>query len=65
MKIYLAFADPISEAYRKKLQTFLDAILAEGLTKNRPPIICFTGMNRGTYDEIMDIHYAYYDRYGA
>ena len=45
MDIYLSFADPISEAYQQKLQTFVDGVLAQGITENRPPIIWFTGLN--------------------
>ena len=51
MIIYFRFADPISEAYREKLQTFMDNILAQGITENRPPRIQFTGMNHKTFNE--------------
>ena len=37
MIIDLSFADSISEAYRKKLQTYSDNSLAEGITENQPP----------------------------
>ena len=52
MDIVLGFADPISEAYREKLQKFLDSILAQGLTENRPPRIRFNGEIWKTIDGI-------------
>ena len=48
MEISLEFADPISEAYREKLQTFSNKILVQGFTENRPPCIWFTGKNDET-----------------
>ena len=63
MKISLEFADPISEVYREKLQTFSDNILGQGITEHRPPRISFPGMNQGTFDEIMKLDRAYEDRY--
>ena len=59
MDITLTFADPISEVYREKLETFLDNILAQGLTENRPPIIRFTGGNRETFSKIITLQCAY------
>ena len=59
MVIYLRFADPISEAYRERLQTFSDAVLAQGITKNRPPVIEFTGLNEETFDKIYKLHTDY------
>ena len=53
MDIYLSFAYPISVAYRKKLQTFSNTILAQGITENRPPKIGFPGMKRKTFDKII------------
>ena len=61
MKIVLEFADPISEAYRQKLQTFSDNVLAHGITDNRPPRIDFDGMNQGTYNEIIVLQHTYDD----
>ena len=55
MEIRLTFADSISEVYREKLQTFSDAILAQGITENRPPSIEFPGMNRETFTEINNL----------
>ena len=63
MKIYLYFADSISEAYREKLQTFSDNILAQGITDNRPPSIGFPGRNEEKYEEILKLQYAYDRRY--
>ena len=63
MKISLKFVNSVSDAYEKKLLTFADKILAQGITKNRPPTIRFSGMNRETYDEIKELKYAYYERY--
>ena len=63
MIIYFRFADPISEAYRKKLQTFSDSILAQGITENRPPIISFSGMNEETLPGIKKLQVAYCFRY--
>ena len=63
MGICLAFY-PISETYRKKLQTFSDSILAQGITENRPPLIEFTGVNSATLNGIINI-YLNYDHYGA
>ena len=55
MKIELMFADSISEAYREKLQTFSDNILAQGLTANRPPIIWFPENDEETYIDILKL----------
>ena len=63
MDIILRFADTVSDAYRENLQTFSDAILAQGLTENRPPSIWFTGMNRETFDKINYLQHAYDKRY--
>ena len=63
MEIYLTFADSISEAYREKLQTFADSILAEGITENRPPSIHFPGMNEETMKGIECLQRAYFNRY--
>ena len=52
MVISLGFVDSISEAYRGKLQTLSNKILAQGITENRPPSICFSGMNRETLNGI-------------
>ena len=65
MIIDFTFADPISEAYREKLQTFLNSVLAQGITENRPPSIRFPGMNEETFDEIDELQHVYNDRYGA
>ena len=65
MSILIAFADPISEAYREKLQKFADSILAQGITENRPPTIGFPGMNQETFDKIGELQCDYYDRYGT
>ena len=63
MKIYLSFVDPISEAYREKLHTFLENILAQGITENRPPIFWFSGMNKKIYYENQKLHFAYNNRH--
>ena len=52
MEIDFRFAGSISEAYKEKLQTFMDDVLAQGLIANRPPIILFHGMNHETFYEI-------------
>ena len=65
MRISLSFADPISEAYRERLQKFLNTILAKGITENRPPDISFPGRNHGTFNEIYKLRCAYERRYGA
>ena len=65
MKIYLDFADSISEAYREKLQTFSENILAQGITENRPPDIRFPGRNEETFTAIDKLQTAYYRRYGV
>ena len=59
MKISLSFVDPISEAYREKLQTFSDTILAQGITENRSPYIWFPGVNEETLEEIEKLHHDY------
>ena len=43
MKIDLKFARSISKAYREKLEKFLDKILEQGITENRPPSLDFNG----------------------
>ena len=63
MEIILKFADSISEAYRKKLETFLDNILAQGLTENQPPSIYFFGMNLETSIGIRKLQLAYFNHY--
>ena len=64
MKITFTFADPISEVYRKKLQTFSDSLLAQGNSENRPPIFFFSGMNRQRFIESKNIQKtAYGDSY--
>ena len=65
MRVSLRFANPISEAYREKLQTFLDNLLAQRITESRPPIIEFTGINNVTFDDIYELRCAYDSRYGA
>ena len=62
MDIYFSFADPISEAYRKKLQTILDTVITQGITENRPPYIDFPGLNEETYYEIVKLLRAYEER---
>ena len=53
MDISLSFADSISDAFKEKLQPFVDDVLAQGLTANRPPIIRFPGMNTETFEQII------------
>ena len=65
MEQYLEFAYPISEAYRVKLQTFADNILAKGITQNSPPVIGFTGMNQLTFSVTASRQRAYNRRYGT
>ena len=64
MDIDLTFADSISEAYREKLQTFLDNILMQGIIENRPPRIRFPGMNEETFTGIINLQRDYDNRYG-
>ena len=64
MDITLSFTDPVSEACRKKLQTFSDSVLAQGITENQPPIIQFPGMNQETFFSIEKLWHAYVRRYG-
>ena len=45
MNIILHFADSISDAYKQKLQNFVDDVIAQGLTANLPPNLYFPGMN--------------------
>ena len=59
MQISLKFADKISEAYREKLQTFVNDVVAQGIIENRPPSIQFPGMNDTTYYEIFKLQCAY------
>ena len=49
MAIHLLFTHLVSDAYKLKLQTFLDDVAAQGLTANRPPQIFFQGMNGETF----------------
>ena len=62
MNIKLIFADPISESYREKLQTFSDKILAQKLTENRAPSIQFPRMNQETFTGIENLQNEYDDR---
>ena len=59
MDITLLFADSISEAYVKRLQTFVDNIIAWGVTENRPPLIWFPGMTQEKYEEIQGLRRAF------
>ena len=52
MDIDLFFAGSISDAYKEKLQTFMDDLIAQGLTENRPPRIRFPGMNLVTFKQM-------------
>ena len=52
MNIDLYFVYPISEACKGKLQKFMDHLVAQGLTANRPPSIWFPGINEETSDKI-------------
>ena len=65
MYIDLSFADPISEVYQEKLQKFSDSVLAQIITKNRPPSIKFPGMNHITFGSIHNFQYAYDRHYEA
>ena len=65
MAICLKFAIPISEVYRDKLQTFVDSLLALGLTENQPPSIQFPGMNSQTISGLSKLQIADYYRYKA
>ena len=60
MEINLSFVNSSSEAYKEKLQTFMDNILDQGITENRPPRIAFAGMNRATTVKISKLRRAYY-----
>ena len=64
MRLFLGFADSISEAYRKKLQTFSDNFLAKGINENRPPALSFAGMDQENFYRIEKLWQAYDDRYG-
>ena len=57
MVINLRFADPVLDAYR--LQAFLDAVIAQGLTKNRPPSIHSSEISWVTLTRIARLQYAY------
>ena len=59
MEISLTIAYPISEAYREKLQTFLDSVLAQGITENRAPYIHFPRMIWGTFQGILELQRAF------
>ena len=63
MGIILAFASAISEAYRQKLLTFTNNVLAQGITENRPPIFYFTGINFKILDGIKKLQLDYDRRY--
>ena len=65
MKIDFIFAYSISEANREKLQTFLNNILAQDITENRPPTIWFPGRNEETFFGIRKLQRDYYNRYGC
>ena len=55
MNIILRFGDSISDAYKQRLQTFVNDVLAQGITENRPPLIRFPGMNEGSYMDIQNL----------
>ena len=65
MDIELSFVDSISEAYKQKLQTFVDNVLAQGLNENRPPDITFPGINEASYNDIQKLLDDYYEKWEA
>ena len=58
MDIYLNFSNS-TEAFTQRLQTFVDHILAQGLTENKPPSITFAGSNRGVAEGIVELRRAF------
>ena len=52
MNITLTFTNAISDAYKDKLRTFMEDVLAQGFTANRPPSIDFPGRNQTTFDKL-------------
>ena len=65
MEIFLCFAGSILEVYREKLRTFMNNILTQGITQNRPPYIEFPGMNHGKFEELRKLRSEYEYRYRA
>ena len=59
MNVILRFDDPISDACKEKLQTFMDDVLAQGLTANRPPQIEFSGVNGETSFKLDKLRHDY------
>ena len=64
MKIYLTFTETIPEGYRQRLRTYMDQILAQGLTKNRPPCFYFEGINSETCNKIIELSRVYDVQHG-
>ena len=62
MDIILGFDDSISEAYKQKLQTFVNDLIAQGITANRPPCIWFSGIIAETSDKISLLRRDYKNR---
>lgn len=59
MNIVVSFAGPISEAYRERLEKFMDKIIAQGVTENRPPIVYFPEVNRDKFEKIRELREDY------
>ena len=65
MDISLSFVYSTSEAYKEKLQKFMNDLVAEGRTANRPPDISFPGINDVSYREIQNLMNDYDDQWGT
>ena len=65
MAVVVHFRDTISEAYQQRLLTFAENIIDQGITENRHPLFCFTGMDRAVHEELIKLRCAYNDQYGA
>ena len=59
MDISFVFVPFISEVYKQRLQTFVDGLIAQGFSTNRPPRIRFPGMYEETFFEIWELRDVY------
>ena len=54
------FREPLSDRYKVRLQTYIDGILAEGVTGNPPPIIQFPGQQEKSREDLHKLLEAFY-----
>uniref|UniRef100_A0A914Q962 Uncharacterized protein n=1 Tax=Panagrolaimus davidi TaxID=227884 RepID=A0A914Q962_9BILA len=59
IKIFARFVDPMSEAYKARLELIIDEILATKEFIYKPPMIEFNGLDREKYEKLREIRNCY------